>query len=267
MKKQPHVIFIGDSNMRLQRELLHKLLPLGQDNTTSSFLDKSTTTYLKTQDGVARHWNTIRDTLQDLAQPEYLATRSYYIVLNIGLHEIVQLCSLETITGLKTSNSHRGGDAGASANNTMLLDGEHCGQAYERLLRQLLDMVTAFPAQRIVWQGISAGWHKYGLFAAQWPADRPQRLPLDTSYCRYFNHLAHDIVASYNIDYRKSNNHDNDNNSIVFLDAYWLTLARPDHRDAREGNALGKRLVHPGPEVYRVLLRKLLDVVMEHECP
>jgi hypothetical protein len=39
------------------------------------------------------------------------------------------------------------------------------------------------------------------------------------------------------------------------MDAYWLTLSRPDHRESDRFNSLGPKLVHAGPQVYYVLMR------------
>jgi hypothetical protein len=43
---------------------------------------------------------------------------------------------------------------------------------------------------------------------------------------------------------------------IPVLDSYWLTLARPDHREVDVDNSIGKHLVHAGPQVYDSLVRQ-----------
>ena len=53
---------------------------------------------------------------------------------------------------------------------------------------------------------------------------------------------------------------------IVFLDGYFLSLARPDHREVSENNDIGKHLVHPGPEVVNASAAIWLMVVLDESC-
>ena len=50
---------------------------------------------------------------------------------------------------------------------------------------------------------------------------------------------------------------------IAVIDSFWLTYARPDHREIDMLNSRGKKMVHAGVEVYDVLLRQWLVVVLQ----
>eukprot|EP00977_Amphora_coffeiformis_P011919 scaffold2917_cov191-Amphora_coffeaeformis.AAC.12 len=50
---------------------------------------------------------------------------------------------------------------------------------------------------------------------------------------------------------------------IPVMDSFWLTYARPDHREIDVLNSRGKKMVHAGVEVYNVLLRQWLIAVLQ----
>ena len=52
-------------------------------------------------------------------------------------------------------------------------------------------------------------------------------------------------------------------NGIPVMDAYWLSLSRPDHRQINVDNTLAGQLVHAGPEIYSVLTRKWAMMILE----
>jgi hypothetical protein len=64
----------------------------------------------------------------------------------------------------------------------------------------------------------------------------------------FFNDIAWQVMAEMN---------------VLVMDAYWLTLSRPDHRETLHDNILGARLAHAGPEVYSVLVRKWAMMILE----
>lgn len=92
----------------------------------------------------------------------------------------------------------------------------------------------------------TAGWPKWGNFGFAWPPWRGQPLPLDSHYVDYFNGIAVEVVSELD---------------IPVVDGFWLTRARPDHREVSHENDIGKHLVHAGPEVYTVLLREWIALV------
>jgi hypothetical protein len=223
--RQPHVVIIGDSNFRLQKEVFAKFLG-----------GALPVTYLKTQDGIVARLPEVKVALKELARDA--ADKDYYVLFNTGLHDIISLCTREYPYWRKPTTS-------ASA-------AEKCGVVYRRALVDFVQTVQAFPNVLAVWQTTTAGWPKWGMYAASWPGDVKQKLPLAPNFVEYFNEIAWDVMQEYNVSVQ---------------DAYWLTLSRPDHRDAREKNALGKRLVHAGPQVYSVTMRKWAMMILETTCP
>jgi hypothetical protein len=54
---------------------------------------------------------------------------------------------------------------------------------------------------------------------------------------------------------------------IPVMDAYWLTLSRPDHREVTKTNGIVEKILHAGPEVHSVLVRKWAMMILESICP
>ena len=50
---------------------------------------------------------------------------------------------------------------------------------------------------------------------------------------------------------------------IHMLDAYWMTLARPDNREVGLEKMLGKHLVHPGEEVLQAMVQIWMQVLLQ----
>jgi hypothetical protein len=69
---------------------------------------------------------------------------------------------------------------------------------------------------------------------------------------QYFNEIAWDVMQEYN---------------ISVMDAFWMSLSRPDHRSSNANNRIEANLAHAGPEVYSVLMRKWAMMIMETICP
>jgi hypothetical protein len=232
--RQPHVVFIGDSNFRLQKDVFQKF-----------FGGALPVTYLKTQNGIVGRLPEVKAALIELARDA--ADKDYYVLFNTGLHDIIRLCTRE-YPYWKTSSRTKS----ANAKDNNVAAAEKCGVVYRRALVDFVQTVQAFPNVLAVWQTTTAGWPKWGMYAASWPGDVKQKLPLAPNFCEYFNEIAWDVMQEYNVSVQ---------------DAYWLTLSRPDHRDAREQNALGKRLVHAGPQVFSVTMRKWAMMILETTCP
>jgi hypothetical protein len=232
--RQPHVVFIGDSNFRLQKEVFSKF-----------FGGTLPVTYMKTQDGIVARLPQVKAALNELVAQDKATSedKDYFVLFNTGLHDIIRLCTHDYPYSPASANA---------ADKTQNVLAEHCGAVYRRALVDFVQTVQAFPAVLAVWQTTTAGWPKWGMYAASWPGDTKQKLPLAPNFCEYFNEIAWDVMQEYN---------------VTVQDAYWLTLSRPDHRDAREKNALGKRLVHAGPQVYSVTMRKWAMMILETLCP
>jgi hypothetical protein len=75
-------------------------------------------------------------------------------------------------------------------------------------------------------------------------------LSLATDMCASLNGVAHEVLSK---------------RDIAVMDTYWMALSRPDHREVIDNDAsrTSYKLVHMGPEVYLLLLRKLLTIALE----
>ena len=129
-----------------------------------------------------------------------------------------------------------------------------CVQLYRESLTELVTAVAAFPASLRVWQTTTAGWPKWGNYGVAWPADKWQVLPSDPTAIAHWNNVAWEVLLPFS-------------NEIAVMDAYWLTLSRPDHRESDRLNSLGKHMVHAGPQVYYVLMRKWAMMILQTICP
>jgi hypothetical protein len=78
-------------------------------------------------------------------------------------------------------------------------------------------------------------------------------MPCDANTVEYFNTIAWEII--------------HDKFQFPVMDAFWLSLSRPGHRQILHNNLIGPNLAHSGPEVYSVLMRKWVMMIMETICP
>lgn len=236
-KRSLHVIFIGDSNFRLQKDMFDRF-----------FGHKLKTTRILTEGGLVVTLPTIQKQLQELAavateSNETSATATdYFVIFNAGLHDLDRFCQ-------KSWRNHR-----APLIHNVSDDDFSCVQLYRESLTELAGAVAAFPARLRVWQTTTAGWPKWGNYGVAWPADQFQVLPVDPTAISHFNNVAWEVVQPFS-------------NEIAVMDAYWLSLSRPDHRESDRSNSLGKHLVHAGPQVYYVLMIKWSMMILQTICP
>jgi hypothetical protein len=231
-QRRPFVLFIGDSNFRLQQEMFERFFGQTLDSTRIS-----------TEGGILVKLPEIRKRLDELAADNKKSkSRDYYVIFNTGLHDLDKMCQ-------KSWRKHRAPLIGNVSDADFF-----CQAAYKESLTEFVQVVDNFPARLKVWQSTTAGWPKWGNFGISWPADHFQHLPADPTAIMDWNQVAWDVLQPYK-------------NRILVQDAYWLTLSRPDHRESNRVNALGPHLVHAGPQVYFVLLQKLAMAVLQTICP
>jgi hypothetical protein len=226
------IILIGDSHMRKQ----HKLF-------LEHFGDIFTSIYLKTNDGLLVRLPEIRASLQAVAlaaQAETTTAKThFYTLFNAGLHEIAILCSQRRI--------------GSRGRVISIPDEEFsCTEQYRRNLLDLVavveeEMPTTTTSDLRVFQSTSAGWLKWGNYGFAWEPNRTQEYPLAAQACADVNAIAWEVMNQHR---------------IPVMDSYWLTVARPDHREIDPVSARGKKMVHSGVEVYDVLLREWMTMVL-----
>jgi hypothetical protein len=232
-----HVIFIGDSNFRLQQDMFDRF-----------FGQKLKTTRITTEGGLVVTLPNIQKRLQELAVaatestgPSAIRT-DYFVIFNAGLHDLDKLCQ-KSWQKYRAQLIHNVSDSDFS-----------CLQLYRESLTELVTAVAAFPARLRVWQSTTAGWPKWGNYGVAWPADAWQVLPTDPTAVAHWNDVAWEVLQPFS-------------KEIAVMDAYWLTLSRPDHRESNRLNSLGKHLVHAGPQVYYVLMRKWAMMILQTICP
>jgi hypothetical protein len=189
------------------------------------------TTYITTSLGLVLRLPEIQRSLRLLQEGAGPKTK-FVILFNAGLHDISQLCSLRW----------------AQKRRTYIHDSSSCVDHYRQSLIQLVDLIRSFPAELAVFQTTTAGWPKWGNFGFAWDPSRLQTLPLDTSSCAHFNEIAWSVMKEAD---------------IPVLDSYWLTLARPDHREVDVDNSIGPHLVHAGPQVYDSLVRQWITTFLD----
>jgi hypothetical protein len=222
-----HVVFIGDSNFRMQKTTFDRF-----------FGQSLETTLIPTSGGLVVALPNIKERLKELAAEP----KDYFVIFNAGLHDIDKFCQ-------KGFRNYR-----APLIHNVSDDDFSCLQYYRESLTELAVAVAAFPARLRVWQTTTAGWPKWGNVGVAWPADHFQLLPSDTTTILHWNDVAWEVLQPFS-------------NEIAVMDAYWLTLSRPDHRESDRENSLGKHLVHAGPQVYYVLMRKWAMLILQTICP
>jgi hypothetical protein len=189
------------------------------------------TTLIPTNQGLAVRLKEIKQSLRHL-QEEAGREKKFVILFNAGLHDIGQLCSMKW----------------AWKRRTYIHDSSPCVDHYRQSLIQLVDLIQSFPAELAVFQTTTAGWPKWGNFGFAWSPSRLQPLPLDTSSVAHFNEIAWSVMQKAD---------------IPVLDSYWLTLARPDHREVDVVNSIGPHLSHAGPQVYDSLVRQWVTTFLD----
>jgi len=280
-KKMIHIILIGDSVMRLQYQFFkkHYMSEEHQQPNSTIKLDfyELYGGYFLTQ---LVNGPKLRQVLfQDQQQQQIVSHR--IILFNTGMHDIHRLC----------------GNEFASERTTYLpaaMLQQPCSQLYRAAIQDFMNIVlpttttiSERPQQQqqqkplmsmarrttILFQTTSAAWPKYGNWGVNWDPRYGQPLPLDSSFVQDFNEIAVDTVASHWKEYQRQQQQQprqqNDENGPVLLymvDSYWMSLARPDHREINKLHEIGKKLSHPGVEVVSAMVRVWTLVILRLLC-
>jgi len=170
--KNLHVIFVGDSVMRLQRTLFQSTFP------------NMKTAWIRTSGGMVQMMHNVTAQLHALSQSSPNQRR--FLFFNTGLHDISQLCSRvcyeERHVYMKES------DANFS-----------CTALYRRSLSHLVDLIQHFPAELKVFQSTTAGWLRYGNYGIEWLLNETQDLAISSHMVEYFNEIAFEVLSSSKI--------------------------------------------------------------------
>lgn len=228
--RQLHIVFVGDSNTQRQWNWAR--------DAAGIFGGKVKYTYVDLKDGINWMLPRASQDLSNLHNSDRKAGISdhYIVIMNSGLHDISLLCGGEYF-GLHIDFSARGVG--------------RCIDAYRSLLRDFARVMKSFPSALTVFQTTTASWPKWGAFGNAWPASEKQPLPFSSSFVEQFNAIAWEVMTEFD---------------IPIMDAYWLTFSRPDHREADANNSISQKMVHAGPEIYSVLVRKWAMLALETIC-
>mmetsp|Transcript_28003 Transcript_28003/g.80943 ORF Transcript_28003/g.80943 Transcript_28003/m.80943 type:complete len:556 (-) Transcript_28003:33-1700(-) len=234
-KSNIHLIFVGDSVMGLQHRAI--LSAMQQSMAGGA---RISATIIGTHGGLAKRLDAVVEELQMILDEDPDERR--FVLFNAGLHDVAQLCSVK----YKHARSEYLG----------LADDEFsCVELYKTLLRELTTFLVSYPAEFVAFQTTSAGWMPYGNFGFAWNPNQYQPYSLSPNVVAHFNEAAKETVD------------DASDGTFFVVDGYYITLARPDHREIGEDNAIGKHMVHPGIEVVdamaKIWLTALLSVLEE----
>jgi len=236
--KKIHIIMIGDSVMRLQRDYLKRHL----DG------DAFDITFMEIFGGALRCARSSGPYVTDLTSNEgrQVDPRRTITIFNTGMHDIHRLC----------------GHSFKDDRSTYLTARElqsSCVDVYRRALQGLVETVQHIPAAVRIFQTTTAAWPKYGNYGIAWDPRHAQELPLDAAFAERFNRVAVNQIG-------KMNEASLRDKKIFIVDAYWMTLSRPDNRETNKEADIGKKLSHPGYEVTDYMVRVWWQVAMQLLC-
>lgn len=229
--KNLQVIFIGDSVMRIQKDVFDGMV---------KHLPNIKTSYLSLYGGYRRCQKLktdVRVYLNDIQRrfPNDLKA----ILFNTGLHDIHRLC------GKEWNN-----DRYEYLDKEILDSGRFfCVNEYRSLMDDFAKIIQDFKADLNVFQTSTAAWPKYGNWGIEWSFGS-QHLPLASDVVSHFNDIAFDVLEKYR-------------ESIQIMDGYWITYSRPDNREVGD---IGHKLSHPGLEVQTVMMRIWSMILLAKAC-
>jgi len=249
-QKKVHIVYVGDSLLRVQKAMLQELLKdIPTDRVEFSLLQLHGG-YRKVQKQGGKEGMNVKTFFDDLKMKTKNAGNDETIVIlfNTGMHDIHNLCSAELSDDRKTYLDVNRLESGYFS----------CVEEYRALLRDFLDLVNDFPAALKVFQSTTAAWPKYGNWGFQWNQNG-ENMNLISDFCAAFNEIAFEVLADYK------------DSDIHIMDGYWITYPRPDNREigmgseSRESN-IGKKLSHPGVEVLSAMVRKWVMLMLDRIC-
>lgn len=237
VQRQPlHIILIGDSVMRLQRDYL--LDHLDPTRYKVSFMELYGGYWLCKRSADGPH---ITDFLATISAADQANT---IVLFNTGMHDIHRLC----------------GPTFADERRTYLNATElslPCTTNYQRAIADALSILARIPAAVRIVQTTHAAWPKFGNYGVAWDPRHGQTLPLDAAFCARFNTVLVQEVVRYNDMIAAGDP------AVHMVDTYWMTLARPDNRETNAKNDIGKKLSHPGQEVIQFMVRIWWQAAMQ----
>jgi len=222
-----HLVLVGDSVTRLTYHRFLDRFSLFQNAS-----DPLQVTLLCTSGGMHVTTAKLMEELRNRTQ----GNQRVLVVFNAGMHEIAQLCSRKWFPERSANDQVRNftEDHGQYSCIDHYL---HLRSFFFQSLKQ--DLQNSTFSHRIVWQTTTASWPKWGNFGFAWPPDEGHYYPMSPD-------AVYDLSQHLDLQQHPS------------VDAYWMTLARPDHRQVDLQQSIGRHLVHPGPQVLDALVNQAL---------
>lgn len=167
--KTLHFVFIGDSVMRLQIDMM-----IGWAH---SPLVK--VTRIATNGGISKMLHNVTSSLEELN----LEQEDVVILFNSGLHDIGAFCRHR----IETSGPRYLSDPSKDA----------CIDEYQENLTNLVHFISSMPARVKIFQTTSAGWMKWGNYGPGWSPGQPQAFTTSPHMVDAFNNVALRVLDSY----------------------------------------------------------------------
>ena len=235
-QRKLHILLIGDSVMRLQKDYL-------EGHLDSAGVD---VTFVELYGGALRCSRSSGPRVSDLIRDTQSDSRRTVILVNTGMHDIHRLCG----------HTYKEDRATYFTAHELRLS---CLDIYRNAVQELVTTVQQIPAAIRIFQTTTAAWPKYGNYGVAWDPRYAQELPLDSVFVERFNRVAVEEIQKINHASVKSQ-------QIAIVDAYWMTLARPDNRETNKVADIGKKLSHPGYEVTQYMVRVWFQAAMHLLC-
>jgi hypothetical protein len=240
-RKKIHIVYIGDSVLRVQKDMLQDLLK-GIPTHQVEF------TYLSLYGGYRKNQVLGPASVETFLQDLRVKTNDENVVIlfNTGLHDIHRLCGAEFLEERPTYLEKDRLVSGSFA----------CVDEYRALLKDFINAIHGFPAALKVFQSTTAAWPKYGNYGIGWDKNA-QDMPLVSDFSAAFNEVAFEVLADY------KDTTSTGSNNIDIMDGYWITYSRPDNREVGD---IGKKLSHPGAEVLSAMARTWVMLISDKVC-
>ena len=225
------VVFIGDSVMRVQKDMFDGLI---------GHLPNVETVLIELYGGYRRcekYGPDIKGKLDDLIRQR--PDDKKVLLFNTGLHDIHRLCGVEWKD-----------DRSSYLSVDQLGSGKFkCIDEYRKLIKDFAVALRDFPADLKIFQTSTAAWPKHGNFNIQWKP-HGQAMPLAPEIVSQFNDVALEVLRDFSDD-------------IYIMDGFWITYSRPDNREYGD---IGHKLSHPGLEVQGAMVSIFVMMVLRKVC-
>lgn len=184
--------------------------------------------YIYAGGGLAASLKNVTTQLTSLIDPD----EERAVLFNSGLHDILALWN--------------------QMHNITKAEGEYYRTYhYRQNLKSLTDFLSTYPASSKVFQLTTAAWPKWGNWGFRWPAKKQQPFVMSTHWAEHYNRIAMHVLEQL------------PSSPFQIMDAYWMTLARPDNRELSEKGKRAK-LAHPGTEVMSAIVRTYVTMVISN---